>query len=129
MSRATFKVKAATVIEQGQCVKLDGGELVPTAAIDDECIGTIEDSAEGGELRAVNMMGPALVKVDTTTNAIAPGDKIVAGANGLAVVDPGTGARRVIGEALEASDQTGSGGNAGELIYCLIGRVFEDLSA
>lgn len=127
--RQTFKVKDAQSIEQGACVKLEAGELVPTTAIDDACIGVIEDSASGGELRAVNMLGPCLVKVDTDLGGnIAKGDLIVCGPSGMARKDPSTGstdaAIRVIGEAMEASS-----GESGALIRCLIGRVFEDRDA
>lgn len=119
--RATFTVKADTAIDQFSPVKLDDGELVPTAAIDDECIGTIEDGAEGGELRAVNMMGQCPVKVDTSDTAIEPGDYLTPGADGKAVKDAGTGARRTFAEALEGSDE-----EDGAVIYCMVGRVFED---
>jgi len=127
--RATFRVKASTAIDQFACVKLDSGELVPTAAIDDACIGVIEDSAVGGELRSVNMLGSCPVQVDTDNGgAIAAGDLIVCGPGGKARKDPSTGssdaAIRVIGEALEASD-----GEDGAVIYCLVGRVFEDREA
>ncbi len=120
--RATYKVKADTEIDQFACVKLDNGELVPTAAIADECVGTIEDSAEGGELRAVNLHGLTKVRADGSDNAISKGDLLVAGADGKAVVDPETGARRVFAEALEGTEADGA------IIEVTVGRVFEDRS-
>lgn len=124
-TRKTFKVKDDEAIDQGSPVKLDAGELVPCTAADDECIGIIEDGSEdGGELRAVNVLGPCLIKVDSDGGpAIVAGDLLVPGANGKAVKDSGSGARRVIAEAFEDSD-----GEDGALINCVVGRVFEDRS-
>lgn len=121
-TRKTFKVKDGQAIDHGSPVKLDAGELVPCTAAADECIGVIEDGAEGGELRAVNVLGPCLIKVDSSGGpAIVPGDLLVPGAAGKAVKDSGAGARRVIAEAFEASN-----GEDGALINCVVGRVFED---
>lgn len=114
--KATFSVEAGVALDQFSPVKLATGYLVACTAAADECIGTLEDGTTGSEtndsLRSVNLQGVCGVKVKGDGTAIAVGDRLVPGAAGKAVKSAGTGARREIGEALEASDEDGA------IIYC-----------
>lgn len=120
MNNQRVTVEAGADLEQGQVVKLDGDRnAIPATAKADLVFGVVEDSCEKGDLVAVNVLGQCLIKVNGSDTAIEPGDVLECGAKGQAVKET-TGARRVFAEAMEGATEDG------QLIYGLVGRVFED---
>ena len=95
---------AAEAIAQYACVYIDTGELKTTDdATTDRPVGFAFDEYASGDATAVVTSGQFKAIVNGSGNAVAIGDNLTCGDNGILVKDDGTSNQYVVAVALEAS--------------------------